>query len=180
MWLWRQNFTKTKIAACNRRRIFLLMLLRRRKRRNKYKKRFWIRPVLQRRKEQGEYFNLVKEMQLGDHESFFKYFRMTPNLCEEVLNLVAPLLLKSDSKREPIRLAERLTVTLRYLSTEDSHQTIAFSYRIGHSTVNKIIAETCQAIWIALSPVYVASPITVKEWKDVAQEFWENGISRYA
>ena len=112
-------------------------------------------------------------MQLGDHESFFKYFRMSPTLFENLLAVVAPLILKSDEKREPVSPAERLSVILRYSSTGDSHQTIAFSYRLGHSTVNKIIAETCQAIWTALSPVYVKGPSTVAEWQDIAQEFWE-------
>ena len=36
---------------------------------------------------------------------------------------------------KPIRPAENLAVTLRYLSTGDYHQTIAFSYRLGHLTV---------------------------------------------
>ena len=122
------------MAALNGRRIFLFMLLRR-KRYNKYKKRFWIRPLLQRRKEQEEYSNLAKEMQLGDYESFFMYFRVTLNLFWELLSLVAQLILKSDSKREPIRPAERLAVALRCLSNGDSHQTIAYSYGLGNSIV---------------------------------------------
>ena len=161
------------MAAFNRRRLLLLMLLRRQLRMNgKYRKRFWVRPILQQRKQQGEYFNFVREMQMADHESFFKYFRMSPHLFENLLRLVAPMILKSDQKREPISPAERLSVTLRYLATGDSHQTIAFSYRLGHSTVNKIIPETCQAIWTALAPVYVQCPSTPKEWEDIAQEFW--------
>ena len=107
------------MAAFNRRRLLLLMLLRRRQLRieEKYRKRFWVRPILQQRKQQGEYFNLVREMQLADHESFFKYFRMSPHLFENLLRLVAPMILKSDQKREPISPAERLSVTLRYLAT---------------------------------------------------------------
>ena len=139
----------------------------------KYRKRFWVRPINQKRKQQGEYANLIREMQLGDHESFFKYFHMSLTLFEELLHLVAPLIVKSDQKRESITPAERLSVTLRYLATGDSHQTIAFSYRLGHSTVNKIVPETCLAIWSALSPIYVQCPSKEKEWEDVAKEFWE-------
>ena len=105
-------------------------------------------------------------MQLADHESFFKYFCMSPHLFENLLRLVAPMILKSDQKRKPISPAERLAVTLRYLATGASHQTIAFSYRLGHSTVNKIIPETCHAIWTAHASVYIQSPSTPKEWKD--------------
>ena len=66
-----------------------------------------------------------------------------------------------------------MSVTLRYLATGDSHQTIAFNYRLGHSTVNNIIPETCQALWAALAPVYIQCPSTPKLWADIAQEFWE-------
>ncbi|XP_046860906.1 protein ALP1-like [Xenia sp. Carnegie-2017] len=112
-------------------------------------------------------------MQLGDHESFFKYFRMSPIVFEKLLQLVTPLIIKSNQKREAILPAERLSVTLRYLATGDSHQTISFSYRLGHSAVNKIVPETCLAIWKALSPIYVQCPSTTNEWEDVAKEFWE-------
>lgn len=89
------------------------------------------------------------------------------------LHLVAPLIAKSYQRQESITPAERLSVTLRYLATGDSHQTIAFSYRLGHSTVNKIVPETCLTIWNALSPIYVQCPATTKEWENVAKEFWK-------
>ena len=147
----------------------ILMLLKRRieKRASKYKKTCWVRRLLRRRKEKGEYANLVREMHLGDHESFFKYFRMSPTTFEVLLRLVARKIIKSSEKREAVSPAERLCVTLRYLATGDSHQTI------GHSTVNKIIPETCLALWEALFPVYVHCPSSAKEWEDVAQEFYE-------
>ena len=140
-----------------RRKLLVLMLLKRRidKRASKYKKTCWVRRLLRRRKEKGEYANLVREMHLGDHESFFKYFQMSPTTFEVLLRLVAPKIIKSSEKREAVSPAERLCVTLRYLATGDSHQTIGLSYRLGHSTVNKIIPETCIALWKALSPVYV-------------------------
>ena len=163
------------MAVLCRRKLLLLLLIRRRQLRTKlkYRKRFWVRPINRKRKQQGEYANLIREMQLGDHESFFKYFRMSPAVFESLFHLVAPLIIKSDPNRESIQPAERLAVTLRYLATGDSHQTIAFNYRLGHSTVNKIIPDTCDAIWKALSPIYVNCPSTEKEWKEVAQEFWE-------
>ena len=58
-----------------------------------------------------------------------------------------PIIQKCDQTREPISPAERLSVTLRYLATRDSHQTSAYKYHLGHSTVNTIIPETCQALW---------------------------------
>ena len=137
----------------------------------KYRKRFWVRPINQKRKQQGEHANLIREMQLGYHESFFKYFCMSPTVFEELLHLVASLIVKSDQKTGIHHTGRQLSVTLRYLATGDSHQTIAFTYRFGHSTVNKIVSETCLAIWSPLSPIYVQCPSMEKEWEDVAKEF---------
>ena len=112
-------------------------------------------------------------MNVCAHAQITLFTQLSPTIFEKLLRLVAPLILKSNKKREAISPAERLSVALRYLSTGDSDQTIAFSYRLGHSTVNKIILETCKAIWNALSPVYVQHPSTAKDWEDFAQEFWE-------
>ena len=153
----------------------LLLLIRRRQLRTqvKYRKRFWVRPFNRKRKQQGDYANLIREMQLGDHTSVFKYFRMSPEVFESLLHVVAPFIIKSDLNHDSSQPAEQLAVTLGYLATGDSHQTIAFNYRLGHSTVNKIIPDTCDSIWKALSPIYVQCPSTEKEWKEVAQDFWE-------
>ena len=79
----------------------ILMLLKRRieKRASKYKKTSWVRRLLRRRKEKGEYANLVREMHLGDQESFFKYFQMFPATFEVLLRLGAPKIIKSSEKR---------------------------------------------------------------------------------
>lgn len=50
------------------------------------------------------------------------------------------------------------------MATGDSHQTIAFSFRAGRSTVSKIIKEVCKDIWNVLQPLYVPTP-TDETWK---------------
>ena len=42
----------------------------------------------------GEYHTLVKEMRENDHESFYKYFRMTPERFYHLLLLVGAMLIK--------------------------------------------------------------------------------------
>ena len=44
---------------------------------------------------------LVKEMHENDHESFYKYFRMTPERFDHLL-LVGPMLTKKSFYRESI------------------------------------------------------------------------------
>ena len=73
--------------------------------------------------------------------------------------------------RTPISAGERLAVTIRYLVTGDSMQTISFSYRLGHSTVCNVIDGTCDAIWEALSPEYLCTPKNCEDWRRISNGF---------
>lgn len=161
------------MAAVVNRRILLLLYLRRRMRRcKKYRKRFWVRPIFERRQQHGEYFRLVKEMKEEDHESYFAYFRMLPRHFDFLLSLVAPLISKCSTRRDAISPSERLALTLRYLASGDSPQSLSFSYRIGLTTVHKIIGEVTEAFWSTLfKKGYIKAPESSFEWEKVAEEF---------
>ena len=58
----------------------------------------------------------------------------------------------------------------RFLSTGDSYHTIAFSYRVGLSTIAGIVTETCEKLWECLAPTYMKVP-DEHEWKERAQVF---------
>ena len=124
--------------------IYLLIPYTLRKRRmcNKYKKRFWVRKLFQHRRTHGEFNNLVRELKLHDHELFFKQFRMDPSQMEEVLKWVAPKIYKRETRANVIGPAERLCVTMRYLATGDAFATISMSYRIGETTISKIVSQS--------------------------------------
>ena len=97
---------------------------------------------------------------------------MSPESYDHLLELLKPLISKKNTKcREPISAEIRLAVTLRYLASGESQHSLSWSYRIGRSTVSKIIRETSKAIWDILSPVYLKSPSSEVEWKQVADDF---------
>lgn len=50
--------------------------------------------------------------------------------------------------------------------------TIAFSYRLGHSTVCEIVKETCTIIYRTLSEMYMICPNS-DQWLEIAREFWQ-------
>ena len=54
--------------------------------------RSYIRPIFARRKEQGDFYHLVRELELADNEYFCRYARFSPALLEDVLQLVGPLI----------------------------------------------------------------------------------------
>ena len=96
---------------------------------------------------------------------------MTPDRFKHLLSLVESDLSKDPLRRAIISPAERLAITLRYLATGDSQQSQGFNFRVGRSTVGKIVNEVCEILWKRLSPDYVKMPTNASEWKRLAQEF---------
>ena len=89
---------------------------------------------------------------------------MSPEKFQHLLALVKPHIEKKDTNfRKSIPPAERLALTLRYLATGDSQQSLSFSFRIGKATVSKILAETCQAIYDVLKETYLSPPQSKEE-----------------
>ena len=78
---------------------------------------------------------------------------MTPTRIDQLLSVVGPAITRQHKNFwSPISPGERLAVTLRFLATGDSVQTIAFSDRLGHFTLCNIIDSTCDALWDVLAP----------------------------
>ena len=97
---------------------------------------------------------------------------MSPERYYHLLQLVEPHIYKKDTRlRKAISFDERLTLMLRYLASGSMQETISFSYRIGRSTVCKIMYEVCLALWDILKVEYLRSPCTESEWKHISTEF---------
>jgi hypothetical protein len=119
-----------------------------------------------------EYHCLIKELMLVDHELFFKMFRMMPNQFEELLTLVAPKITKAKTRPGVISPAERRCFTLRYLASGYGYSSIAASYRIGRTTVSRIVHETAQIIWNSLSEDgHLRVTQHAGDWRKIADVF---------
>lgn len=132
-------------------------------------RRWCVRPINRSREENGEGF-LVEEMRLYDNETHFKYFRMSREKFDKLLHIVGPHITHQRNHRLPIVPLQRLAITLRYLCTGDSFQTIAISFRCGATTVSLIIYETCEVIWKILHQQFLPE-ICADLWKDNAKKF---------
>ena len=96
------QFIFRKMAATSNgkqlRRIILLYLLRRRIQRRKYFKSKWVRKLFVERKIKGDFWLLIKDMELYDHEYFFKSFRMSPTSLQQLLSWIGPRIFKSSQR----------------------------------------------------------------------------------
>ncbi|XP_061716959.1 uncharacterized protein LOC133524824 [Cydia pomonella] len=136
----------------------------------KKRRRYWIHPVNRKRESKGEFHTLVKELE-SDPERFHQYFRMSKAQFEKIHSLIAEDIKKIQTKfRKPIGTKERLGVCLRFLATGNSFRSMAFSFRMGVSTLKIIVEEVCTAIWKNLSPIVMPKP-TEQIWKEIATGF---------
>ncbi|XP_029157964.1 protein ALP1-like [Nylanderia fulva] len=148
------------------------LYLRYKKLQDKKDRAMWVRPIFMQRRRllQGASDNLVVEMRLTDPEKYFNYFRMSPTIFNELLNIVGPLIEKQHVVRKPIPARTRLEVTLRWLASGDSMTSLSYAFRIAQCTLSQIIPETCQAIWISLQEKVMIDP-TEENWNTIARDF---------
>ena len=167
-----------RVNICYKLATILIILRRRRRRREKNierrktRRRLWISPLNVERFTHGAYSSTFLIARENDRHIFFKYIRMSPERFDHLLELVRPKIEKQYKVCAPIPAEERLAVTLRYIASGDSKQSISFQYKMGKSTINGIIDEVCDALWSALAS-YVKAPSTLNDWENIIKDFEE-------
>uniref|UniRef100_A0A1X7V9H6 DDE Tnp4 domain-containing protein n=2 Tax=Amphimedon queenslandica TaxID=400682 RepID=A0A1X7V9H6_AMPQE len=152
--------------------VLLIVIIAGKKQRKRAKHKFWVRKIFLERKKLGFYQTLLSEMRVTDREFYFRFLRMTPERFDHLLSLVQPYLSKNTChSRQSISPGEMLAVCLRYLATGDSQQTQSSSFRLGRSTVCRIIWDTCDALWFALKKKYLKASSSIEQWKCIAREY---------
>ncbi|XP_039307969.1 protein ANTAGONIST OF LIKE HETEROCHROMATIN PROTEIN 1-like [Solenopsis invicta] len=125
---------------------------------------------LERRLMQGSNANLAKEMQAEAQDKYIDYFRLSPQLFDKLLKLIASIIIKEQIICDPILAETRLHITLRFLASGDSIKSMSYAFRVGHNTISKIVSKTCQAIWNCLKDT-IFFVDNRKSWQFVAHEF---------
>jgi len=153
-------------------KLYILYTILKKRENQKSHRRFWVRPIFspQRRLLQGASTNLVKEMQAEDREKYINYFRLPPQLFEDLLKLVGPVIAKEHVIRDLISPKTRLYITLRFLASGDSMKSLSYAFKVGHNTISKIVSETCEAIWNCLKDIVFLID-DEENWQSIADEF---------
>ncbi|XP_075540151.1 uncharacterized protein LOC142575073 [Dermacentor variabilis] len=122
------------------------------------------------RKEEGLYYTAMRRMREGDHEFFFKFYRMTPEMFDTLLSFVVEDLKRKYVVREPLEPGERLAITLSYLASGQEIKDVALAYRVGVETARLCIHLCCRSIWVRLKDHFMKVP-SETDWTEIAQGF---------
>ncbi|RVE45221.1 hypothetical protein evm_010111 [Chilo suppressalis] len=115
--------------------------------------------------------NQLSELVAEPSGEFQKFTRMSQTDFDNLLNKVLPAIAKQDTqlgKAIPARI--RLAITLRYLATRDSFESLHFLFKISPQLISKIIPEVCQALNEALKEE-IKLPTSPEEWKEIEKGF---------
>lgn len=135
--------------------ILTAILIKRRKNK-KLQKRIWARRWIQRRELDNTAHRLLQDLKNERADEFSRYFRLSPQQFEILLQKVTPAIEKMDTNmRQSISAETRLAITLRYLSSGDSYRSLMLLFRVPHNTISGIVSETCKAIYSALVTDYL-------------------------
>lgn len=120
---------------------------------NRKKRRWWVRPWIQRRAELGASSMLLKELREEDPETYRNTMRMPNSKFDELLELVIPLIRKQDTNmRQAIPCKTKLEITLRCLATGDSFRSLSLLFRVPHNSISVFLPEVLAAIYEVLQP----------------------------
>ena len=97
--------------------LYAIYKIKQRKREQR-KREWWIRPWIAKRNEKGAFNTLIREFKQDDQDSFMNFFRLNPNLFDELERMIAEKIKKQDTTfRDSISVGERLAITLRFLAS---------------------------------------------------------------
>ncbi|XP_011859024.1 PREDICTED: uncharacterized protein LOC105556537 [Vollenhovia emeryi] len=120
------------------------------------KRRFWVRPSLEARKKYSGTI-LIADLERDDRDiltgeircdgSFKNFARMTSFDFEYLINKIGHKIGRKDTTfRNAIPVRERLAVTLRFLASGDSYQSLSFLFKISKQSISNIVPEVCEAL----------------------------------
>jgi hypothetical protein len=90
--------------------------------------------------------HLLDELQ-SEPEDYRNFLRMNETTFDELLNLVTPLIERKTTRmRTPVSAKDRLSLTLRYLTTGNLFEDLKFTARVSPQLMGDLIPETCAAI----------------------------------
>ena len=89
----------------------------------------------------------------------------------KISHLISPRQMSNFSGHLLIMPDEILALTLRYIATGESFQSLSFQFRISLNAVLYITKECHNALVDELVPVFVKTPSSEQEWLEICKKF---------
>ena len=133
------------------------------------------RDWVKRRKEKGYFNNIIRELRVEDRFGFREMFRMDISDFEAILSQIGEKISPKErlGGTEPIQSDERLALTLRFLATGESFQSLSFQFRISLNAVSYIVKGCCKAIVEKMVSDNLKVPSSEAEWLEISEKFEE-------
>ncbi len=142
------------------------------RRRAHRRKRWWMRPWLQRRTLYGQYERLIAELEVEDPASLKNFVRVGSAMFRELLNRLGPAIAKKDTfYRNVLHPGLRLTIILRFLAAGDSYHSLMYGFHVANNTISCIVREVCSAIIEEYQEEVIACPTMPQERTMIADLF---------
>lgn len=135
--------------------ITLALLLKKKQRKSAHE-------IYKRRQVEGVQNMLIDRHLMDDDTKFREYFRLTPFLFRKVLDDIENDIegIASSWIPNPITAYQKLCITLRYLATGETFRSLAFQFRIHHSTIGRIVENCLSSIINRFMTEAIKSPTT--------------------
>lgn len=116
--------------------------------------------------------SLIKNEQLNLDYDFSSYVKMDFERFKHLLNIIQDQLApRGPCRKDVINPEVKLIITLRYLTSADSFQTLCFCFRIASNTISRLVKEVCDSIIKKVGPTYLKTPNTRAEWDAIKDKF---------
>ena len=124
----------------------------------------WVRPYLRRRLAHGHYDNLIHELSGEDKHLYRNFLRLDEGLFNEIVERLRPHIEKKITRwREPLDVALRVAITLRFLATGNSYKSLGTVFCMFPNTTSLVVPETCFAIVAVYGDEVMKLPATSEE-----------------
>ena len=102
-------------------------------------------------------------------------FRMDVKDFENILAKISDIISPKErlGGTNPVQADERLALTLRFLATGGTFQSLSFQYRISLNAVSYIVRGCCKAIFERMASNFIKVPLMEAELLDISKRFEE-------
>lgn len=127
-----------------------------------------------RRQEDRPQERILKDCLDSDPGEYRKLLRVSREQFLHLLARVRATIEKENAAtgaRRPVNAETRLQVTLRYLTSGESHEFLSRQFRVARTRLGDLIHKTCVIIFEELKKDFMKAPKTNEDWKEVMRLF---------